>query len=82
MFAQACKLRDVGYIRDVDYKVDADKNHSNFANPGGENGEFGLTDPSAGQFGCGCATPDVAAANPVLGSGSHRAIPLGLKFIF
>jgi len=57
-------------------------NHPNFANPGRENGAFALTDPSGGLFGCGCATPDVAAANPVLGSGSNRAIQLGLKFIF
>ncbi len=57
-------------------------NHPNFANPyGGQNG-FGLNDPSAGGFGCGCATPDVAAANPVIGSGGSRAVQLGLKFIF
>ncbi len=57
-------------------------NHPNFANPyGGQNG-FGLNDPSAGGFGCGCATPDVAAANPVIGSGGSRAVQLGLKLIF
>ena len=57
-------------------------NHPNFANPyGGQNG-FGLNDPSASGFGCGCATPDVAAANPVIGSGGSRAIQLGLKLIF
>jgi Carboxypeptidase regulatory-like domain len=57
-------------------------NHPNFANPyGGQNG-FGLNDPSAGGFGCGCATPDVAAANPVIGSGGNRAVQLGLKLIF
>ncbi len=57
-------------------------NHPNFANPyGGQNG-FGLNDPSVQPFGCGCATPDVAAANPVIGSGGSRAIQLGLKFIF
>jgi hypothetical protein len=57
-------------------------NHPNFANPyGGQNG-FGLNDPAAGGFGCGCATPDVAAANPVIGSGGSRAIQLGLKFTF
>jgi len=60
-------------------------NHPNFANPyGGRNG-YGLNDPSApgaGGFGCGCATPDQAAGNPVLGSGSNRAIQLGLKLIF
>jgi hypothetical protein len=57
-------------------------NHPNLANPyGGQNG-FGLNDPSAGGFGCGCATPDVAAANPVVGSGGSRAVQLGLKLIF
>lgn len=57
-------------------------NHPNFANPyGGQNG-FGLNDPSAGGFGCGCATPDVAAANPVIGSGGSRAVQLAAKFIF
>jgi hypothetical protein len=57
-------------------------NHPNLANPyGGQNG-FGLNDPSAGSFGCGCATPDVAAANPVVGSGGSRAVQLGLKLIF
>jgi Carboxypeptidase regulatory-like domain/TonB dependent receptor len=61
-------------------------NHPNFANPyGGPNG-FGLTtfaDPSShNQFGCGCATPDQAGGNPVLGSGGNRAIQLGLKLIF
>jgi len=57
-------------------------NHPNLANPyGGQNG-FGLNDPSAGSFGCGCATPDTAAANPVVGSGGSRAIQLGLKAIF
>jgi hypothetical protein len=57
-------------------------NHPNFANPyGGQNG-FGLNDPSVQPFGCGCATPDVAAANPVIGSGGSRAIQLGLKLSF
>jgi hypothetical protein len=57
-------------------------NHPNFANPyGGQNG-FGLNDPSAGSFGCGCATPDVAASNPVIGSGGARDIQLGLKLLF
>jgi hypothetical protein len=61
-------------------------NHPNFANPfGGQNG-FGIAgfnDPSAtSSFGCGCATPDKAASNPVLGSGGSRAVQLGLKFIF
>jgi hypothetical protein len=60
-------------------------NHPNFANPfGGQNG-WGHNDPSvpgAGGFGCACATPDVAASNPVIGSGGSRAVQLGLKFIF
>jgi hypothetical protein len=59
-------------------------NHPNFANPfGGQNG-FGMNDPSVlgPGFGCGCATPDVAATNPVLGSGGARAIQLGLKLLF
>ncbi|MGA7080454.1 MAG: carboxypeptidase regulatory-like domain-containing protein [Terriglobales bacterium] len=57
-------------------------NHPNFANPyGGQNG-FGLNDPSAGSFGCGCATPDVAAANPAVGSGGPRSVQLALKVLF
>jgi hypothetical protein len=57
-------------------------NHPNFANPyGGQNG-FGFNDPSASGFGCGCATPDVAAANPAIGSGGPRSVQLGLKFLF
>jgi hypothetical protein len=57
-------------------------NHPNFANPfGGQNG-FGLNDPSAPNFGCGCATPDIAAANPAVGSGGPRSIQLGAKFVF
>ena len=63
-------------------------NHPNFANPfGGQNGfgTGGFNDPStggAGLFGCGCATPDRAAANPVIGSGGSRATQFALKFIF
>ncbi len=60
-------------------------NHPNFANPyGGQNG-WAHNDPSApggGGFGCACATPDVAASNPVIGSGGSRAIQLGMKVIF
>jgi hypothetical protein len=60
-------------------------NHPNFANPfGGQNG-WGHNDPSvggSGGFGCGCATPDVAASNPVIGSGGGRATQLGLKLLF
>jgi hypothetical protein len=60
-------------------------NHPNFANPWGGTSGFGAgatADPSVGPFGCGCATPDVAAVNPVLGSGGARAIQFGLKFLF
>jgi hypothetical protein len=61
-------------------------NHPEFANPWGATSGYGqaaFADPSVpGQFGCGCSTPDNAAFNPVLGSGSNRAIQLGLKFIF
>jgi hypothetical protein len=60
-------------------------NHPNFANPfGGQNG-WGHNDPSVpgnGGFGCGCATPDVAASNPVIGSGGSRAVQLGLKLSY
>ncbi len=58
-------------------------NHPNFANPfGGQNG-YGHNDPSSpSTFGCGCATPDSAASNPVIGSGGSRAIQFGLKFLF
>ncbi|MGD0214502.1 MAG: TonB-dependent receptor [Terriglobales bacterium] len=57
-------------------------NHPNFANPyGGQNG-FGFNDPSAPGFGCGCATPDIAAANPAIGSGGPRSVQLGLKLAF
>ena len=60
-------------------------NHPNFANPWGGASGYGAgatADPSGGPFGCGCATPDVASFNPVLGSGSARAIQLGLKVTF
>jgi hypothetical protein len=58
-------------------------NHPDFANPfGGQNG-FAHNDPSSsGTFGCGCATPDSAASNPVIGSGGSRAIQFGLKLQF
>jgi len=58
-------------------------NHPNFANPYGGSNTYGHNDPSSpGTFGCGCATPDAAAGNPVLGTGGNRAIQLGLKMIF
>jgi len=58
-------------------------NHPNFANPyGGQNG-YGQNDPGAsGTFGCECATPDIAAANPAVGSGGPRSVQLGLKLTF
>jgi hypothetical protein len=58
-------------------------NHPNFSNPFGASNGYANNDPSAGLgMGCSCVTPDVAADNPVLGSGGNRAIQLGLKFIF
>jgi hypothetical protein len=58
-------------------------NHPNFMNPTLPLGQGLFSDPSVTtQFGCGCQTPDVAAVNPVLGSGGNRAVQLGLKFIF
>ncbi|MGI0135234.1 MAG: hypothetical protein ACREBW_09795, partial [Candidatus Micrarchaeaceae archaeon] len=53
-------------------------NHPIYASPG----VIGTNDPSAGQFGCGCETPDQAATNPVLGTGGARAIQLGFKLLF
>jgi hypothetical protein len=44
---------------------------------------FGFVDPSdPSTFGCNCSTPDVGAANPVIGTGGPRNIQLGLKFRF
>jgi hypothetical protein len=60
-------------------------NHPLIANPyGAANGWGGGVDPggSPATFGCGCATPDVAAGNPLVGSGSSRVMQLGLKFTF
>jgi hypothetical protein len=61
-------------------------NHPNFTNPYGASSGFGITaegDPSStSNFGCGCATPDQAGGNPVLGSGGNRATQFGLKLIF
>jgi hypothetical protein len=57
-------------------------NHPNFANPyGGQNG-FGLNDPSVRPFGCGCATPDIAAANPAVGSGGTALDSAGSEVRF
>ena len=58
-------------------------NHPNFTNPNGVGGQLGNVDPSVpGGFGGNGLTPDVAAANPVIGSGGPRAIQLGLKLKF
>jgi Carboxypeptidase regulatory-like domain/TonB dependent receptor len=58
-------------------------NRPQFANPGGGPNGYNHNDPSVpNTFGCGCATPDVAGENPVLGAGSNRAVQLGLKIIF
>jgi hypothetical protein len=60
-------------------------NHPLFANPfGSVNNYGGGSDPGSSPttFGCGCATPDVAAGNPIVGSGSARDIQLGFKFTF
>ena len=58
-------------------------NHPEFANPFGVNAGTGLTDPGApGSFGSAAATPDVAAGNPIVGSGGPRAIQLGFELKF
>ena len=61
-------------------------NHPNISNPfGGPGGDSSFTDPSGTggtSFGFRPQTPDVTSSNPVLGSGGHRAIQLGLKIIF
>jgi hypothetical protein len=60
-------------------------NHPLIANPfGSVNNYGGGSDPgsSPSTFGCGCATPDVASGNPIVGSGSSRDIQLGLKLTF
>ena len=67
----------------VDFQLRAEffnvLNHPHFANPNTQ----GFVDPSdPSTFGTIQATPDVAAANPVIGTGGPRNIQLGLKFIF
>ena len=63
-------------------------NHPISANPyGGANGYGVGNDPSVGSnggglFGCGCATADVAAGSPQIGSGGARGMQLGLKLAF
>ena len=67
----------------VDFQLRAEffnvLNHAHFANPNTQ----GLVDPSdPSTFGTIQATPDVAGANPVIGTGGPRNIQLGLKFRF
>jgi hypothetical protein len=59
-------------------------NHPIIANPyGSANGsQLGWDPSSPGGFGSGGATPDVAAGNPFLGSGSPRVLQLGFKLQF
>ncbi len=59
-------------------------NHPVFANPyGASNAYLGGVDPSApGNFGYSAATPDLAAGNPLIGSGSARDLQIGLKLGF
>src|SRR4029077_5552655 len=59
-------------------------NHPLIANPYGAANGSGLgIDPSGpSTFGCGCATPDVAAGNPLVGSGSSRVMQIGMKLTF
>jgi hypothetical protein len=54
-------------------------NHPNFANPAILfNNDLGIADT----FGLVTATPDVAGANPVIGTGGPRNLQLGLKIRF
>jgi hypothetical protein len=59
-------------------------NHPLIANPYGSVNGWGVgNDPSLpNTFGCGCATSDIAAGNPQVGSGGPRAMQLGLKLQF
>jgi hypothetical protein len=59
-------------------------NHPNIANPyGSSNTSFlGAKLNNPGSFGSGGSTPDVAAGNPLIGSGSSRVMQLGLKLSF
>jgi len=59
-------------------------NHPLIANPYGSVNGWGVgNDPSLPKtFGCGCATFDVAAGNPGIGSGGPRSMQLGLKLTF
>ena len=59
-------------------------NHPDVANPYGSSNGYGVgNDLSNGsQFGCGCATSDVAAGSPQISSGAARSMQLGLKLTF
>jgi hypothetical protein len=59
-------------------------NRATISNPNGaNNGSHNGDDPSGTtSFGCGCQTPDFATGNPIIGSGSNRAMQLGLKLTF
>ena len=59
-------------------------NQPTFANPyGASNAYLGGIDPSSpGNFGYSAATPDLAAGNPLIGSGSARDMQIGLKLGF
>jgi hypothetical protein len=63
-------------------------NHPIISNPyGASNGHGGASGGTndtgtPGTFGSGCATPEVAAGNPLVGFGSGRVLQLGLKFSF
>ena len=60
-------------------------NHPEYANPYGSVAGYNVGDDPGGNpsnFGCGCATPDVMAGNPLVGSGSNRVMQLGLKLNF
>jgi hypothetical protein len=55
------------------------------ANPWGSQNGWALGSDLGGSpttLGCGCATSDVAAGNPLIGSGGSRDIQLGLKLTF
>jgi len=59
-------------------------NHPLIANPYGSVNTWGVGNVSdlPGTFGCGCASSDIAAGNPQVGSGTPRAMQLGLKLTF
>lgn len=55
-------------------------NHPILANP--YSFSTGNNPASSTGFGCGCATPDVAAGNSIVGSGAPRDLQLGFKLTF